>query len=244
MRKWLVVMLLFLTGCSVSQTQLTTALSARIESVFNDTTVVNVNEVNPLYRFYMPKGVGKRFSNQVASIVVSHDVEVMLAVDVANIIMQRYYRTQLVNNMRVIPSKESLIFQQTGLFNHINGDLLNYDIQIANSDEEYSILIRSNYFMLSAQMPLAKVEPVLFDMLVMLKTAEASRDVIVASVSNKQVVNYQQQTVEMFQQIAPESGTIGDMIRIMSGQLDFAEFIREGEDEFVDIADDVVDRPD
>ena len=155
-------------------------------------------------------------------------------VDVPAIIMQRYYRSQLVNNLRVLTTNEQALFTHEGSFVHHSGETMYFNVSISQKDQDFTIILQTNHFIFSSVVPSVKVEPVLSDMLTLMKTATANRNDIVEAYSNKQVIDYQQQVLEIFLQVAPESGTLADMDRLVSGNLDFSGFIDEGKSELPD----------
>lgn len=223
MRKWMIVFLILLAGCTVSAD----SLSVRIEGALNDAieakTATIVNHTTELYQFYLPFHMGKKASNATSVLLQSSDVEIVMSVDAANIIMQRFYRTSLnANQLRKIPTYAQVVFDQSGQFTNSNKVTLNYRLIVSQLEESvYSIVLQSDAVLLSSVVQLPKIESTVFDMMTVAKSAKVNRETIVSMYSNKQIINYQRQTLELFEQIAPESGRVADMISIVEGNMNF-----------------------
>lgn len=228
MRKFVLILVLILAGCNVTYEQLQPQLEAKVSTALTAKTPSVLNQNTPFYSYYLPPHMGRRFSNHVATIFVSNDEEIVMNLDVPSIIMQRYYRNRLTNNLRVLNTDELAFFTYHSSYTHNSGETLSANITISEVDDKFTIVIQTDHFIFSSVVPLSKVEPVLYDMLTLMRSAKANRNEVVSAYSNKQVIDYQQQVLEIFEQVAPESGTLADMDRLISGNLDFSQFINEG----------------
>ncbi len=231
MRKLILVMVLVLAGCSIGSQQVQPQLETLVSNALTAKTPTVLNQNTPYYSYYLPPHMGRRFSNQIASIFVSDQVEIIMNLDVPSIIMQRYYRNQLVNNLRTLETDDMTYFVHHSNYVHFNGETMSANITISEVDEKYAIVIQTDHFILSSVTPLSKVEATLYDMLTLMRSAKANRNEVVTAFSNKQVIDYQQQVLEMFELVAPESGTLADMDRLITGNLDFSQFINEGNED-------------
>ncbi|MDP3306139.1 MAG: hypothetical protein Q8S15_08705 [Erysipelotrichaceae bacterium] len=240
MRKYLIVFILFISGCSVSGTSLEQQIDASVAFVSSQPAVELRNNRLPLYSYYLPRNIGKRSSNQLAATFVSYNEEVVLSLDIASIIMNRFYRIQLAGQLRPLYGKQNALIAKKVSLNDINGASIDYRIVILPfSEDRYMVYVQSQEFLASAMLPLSKVQPVLTDMLIVLRSAQAQSNDIINLFSNKIVIDYDRISKELIEFIAPESGTIVDMLKLITGDFDFDETLP---DDYYD--DDVIEIPD
>jgi hypothetical protein len=239
MRTYLIVFILFISGCSVSGVSLNQQVDASVVFVSSQPEIQLRNNNTKLYSYYLPRNIGKRSSNQLAATLISHDEEIVLSLDIASIIMNRFYRVQLAGQLRPLYGSQQAIVIKNGSFKESNGMMSDYRIVVMKlSDDRYMTYVQNRNFLVSAILPKAKVQPVLTDMLIILRSAKAQSNDIVNLFSNKVVVDYNRISRELIEFIAPESGTIVDMLKLITGDFDFDETLP---DDYYD--DDVIEIP-
>ncbi|MDP2812980.1 MAG: hypothetical protein Q8N92_00885, partial [Erysipelotrichaceae bacterium] len=141
---------------------------------------------------------------------------------------------------RPLYGKQNALIAKKVSLNDINGASIDYRIVILPfSEDRYMVYVQSQEFLASAMLPLSKVQPVLTDMLIVLRSAQAQSNDIVNLFSNKIVIDYDRISKELIEFIAPESGTIVDMLKLITGDFDFDETLP---DDYYD--DDVIEIPD
>lgn len=240
MRKYLIVFMLFISGCSVSGVSLNQQIDESVNFISAQPAIEIRNNHSPLYSYYLPRNLGKRSSNQLSATFVSNNEEIVLSLDIASIIMNRFYRIQLAGQLRPLYGTQNASVVKNGSFNENNGTVLDYRIVVLPFTEDQSMVyVQSQDFLISALLPKPKIQPVLTDMLIILRSAKAENNDIVNLFSNKVVVDYDRISKELIEFIAPESGTIVDMLKLITGDFDFDETLP---DDYYD--DDVIEVPD
>jgi hypothetical protein len=223
----------------VSGVSLNQQVDASVVFVSSQPEIQLRNNNTKLYSYYLPRNIGKRSSNQLAATLISHDEEIVLSLDIASIIMNRFYRVQLAGQLRPLYGSQQAIVIKNGSFKESNGMMSDYRIVVMKlSDDRYMTYVQNRNFLVSAILPKAKVQPVLTDMLIILRSAKAQSNDIVNLFSNKVVVDYNRISRELIEFIAPESGTIVDMLKLITGDFDFDETLP---DDYYD--DDVIEIP-
>lgn len=230
MRKLVVLLLILLVGCTANVEKIkpqidqaiTSAIQAKISHVLNQNT--------PYYSYYLPPHIGRRFVNEVATILVSNNDEIVLQLDVPSIISQRFYRTNNANK-ETLETTQSYYYEYEGVFIDDKEETHPIKLTISENQDRFVIYIQSDNFILSSSVKLSRVEEIVNDMIVILRSAVARKDKVVVAYSNKQVINYRQQVLEIFEQVAPESGTLVDMDHLIKGELDFSQFDIEGQED-------------
>lgn len=240
MRKYLIVFLIFMTGCSMAGISPEQQVDASIAFVSAQSTAEIRNHNSPLYSYYLPRNVGKRSSNQLSATFTSYGEEFVLSLDIASIIMNRFYRIQLADQLRPLYGTQNAIIVKNGSLKENNGTTSDYRIVVLPFTEEKSMVyVQSQNFLVSSLLPKTKIQPVLIDMLIVIRSARAQTNDVVNLFSNKVVVDYDRISKELIEFIAPESGTIVDMLKLITGDFDFDESLP---DDYYD--DDVIEIPD
>lgn len=239
MRKYWIILIVFLSGCSVSGVSVNQQLESGVAFVNALPMVELHNQNSPLFSYYLPKSVGKRDSNQFSATLISHGQTMTLSLDAASIIMNRFYRVQLGGQLRKLYGTQNALAVKNGSFTDSLGVISDYRITILPYNDPWvMIYAQNNQFLVSSIVLKANIRPVLTDMLIVLRSAEAETNDIVNLFSNKVVVDYNRISRELLEFIAPESGTIVDMLKLISGDFDFDETIP---DDYYD--DDIYELP-
>lgn len=236
MRKLIILLMVLLVGCTSNVDTMKPQIDEAISDAIQAKTPSVLNQHTPYYSYYLPPHMGRRFVNEVATILVSNHDEIVLQLDVPAIISQRFYRTSLTNSDQET-IKKSYFYEFEGSFINKKTETRPISLTIQQQNGRYVIFMQSDHFILSSSVKLSRVEDVVNDMIVILRSAVAEKEKVIAEYSNKQVINYQQQVLEMFEQVAPESGTLADMDRLIQGKLDFSEYVTEGEEDGIEIPD-------
>ncbi len=239
MRKYWIVLIVFLSGCSVSGVSVN-------QQIDNGAAFVNAlpmvelhNQNSPLFSYYLPRNIGKRDANRFSVTLISHGQTITLSLDAASIIMNRFYRVQLGGQLRKLYGTQNALAVKNGSFTDALGVISDYRITVLPYTESWvMIYAQNNQFLVSSIVPKANIQPVLTDMLIILRSAKAESNDIVNLFSNKVVVDYNRISRELLEFIAPESGTIVDMLKLINGDFDFDETIP---DDYYD--DDIYELP-
>ena len=163
----------------------------------------------------------------------------VVSLDIASIIMNRFYRIQLAGQLRPLYGTDNAIAVKNGSFKENNGTTTDFRIVVLPFTAKLRMVyVQSQDFLVSAVLPMAKIQPVLSDMLIVLRNAKAQSNDVVNLFSNKVVVDYDRISKELIEFIAPESGTIVDMLKLITGDFDFDETLP---DDYYD--DDVIEIP-
>jgi hypothetical protein len=227
MKKSLVAicLILVLAACQVQSIQ-ETRISNSLESFQRQGTSIQ-NIVTPSYSFYRPFHVGVYQSGAYFMALKSYDEIIMLNVDVVGVIAKNVYVTTLNRSLRTITLDPPLI-HIIGEFDNIQSQTQTYELKITRYEERYSLMLRSFNIVLTANVALANVESVLADMIVILKSSTVDDERIMTLYANiEKRADLQVQSENLFNQLAPESGTIADMINLLKGPPTLEELLRE-----------------
>lgn len=149
MKKKLLVGLMcafLLCGCTVSKEEIT----ANMDDLLDDAAVAAISgEVNMnkgLMSYYLQPSIGRRESNATNSVFIMSGNEVILNIDVASIVSQKYYGKQSM--LREIDTFGNQIFEKEGVFVSSSDVVRDYRYRLYQlTDKEYGIVLQTSNLM-------------------------------------------------------------------------------------------------
>ena len=208
----LIVSLVVLTGCSdVTLSSLNSQLRAALErsSAIQLTATNNIQK--NLYSFYLPPHMGRVQSTDTASILRVNNVNILMNLDVIDVIADTYYATKNVFKRLVAQSQSVVSFD--GTLTTTQQKTIAYKVTVIDiGNNEVLLTLESGYFILTAIAPIAETSSILEDMVLLVRSARVDKDQVLVNYSTRESIDYQQETIDLFEQIAPESGSVLDMI--------------------------------
>ena len=165
-----------------------------------------------LFSYYLPLHMGRKTSTTTSAQFKTQAQTIVLSLDIINILNQEYYR-DLNNPIRSALRKDNAVFVQDGYFGRFDGVRVPFLVIASQlSDHWVFVQIQTDTFILSSIHPQSISANLLIDMMSIARTTQVNRDLIIAQYSNRDVITYQRENLNIFSQIAPESGTVIDMI--------------------------------
>jgi hypothetical protein len=227
MKKILMILMfaLSLSACQISGIQ-DVQIDRTLESFNRESNVVQ-NIITTNYSFYRPFHVGIMQSQPYGISLKSHNEVIILNVDVVGIIARELYKNSLNRTLRLL-TRDTPLIHRVGEFIDIDGKTQTYELKINFVNDRYIVVLRSYHVVLSSDVSVSSLQSVLKDMISILVSATTSNDRIISLYSNvDERVNLQSQSENLFNQLAPESGTIADMINLLKGPPTLEELLRE-----------------
>lgn len=164
-----------------------------------------------MYSYYLPPHVGRKNSTDISTILTSNNVNILMNLDVIDVISDTYYDTSRSFKSMLAASKDLTNFESS--FVNKKGDPVTYRVSVLKvSDSLILLTLEGGYFMFTAITPLSLSSEILFDMITIAKSCEVNKDKVLLAYSTRESIDYKKETIDMFSQIAPESGTVLDMI--------------------------------
>lgn len=185
------------------------------------------NIITPKYSFYRPFHAGVKDSGPYFVSLMSNQEIILFNVDVVGVIAKELYETSLNNTLRTITLDEPLI-HYVGEYKNHKGNNQAYELKLTKQGERFTIMLRSYDVVLTSSVALANIEAVLRDMISILKNSTVDDKLIMSLYTNvDNRLDLQSQSENLFNQLAPESGTIADMINLLKGPPTLEELLRE-----------------
>lgn len=173
-------------------------------------TVAN-NIQKPLYTFYLPPHIGRIQSTETASILRVGNINILMNLDVIDVIADTYYASGNVFKQLVAQTQSVVSFE--GTLTTTQQKPIAYKVTVIDiGNREVLLTLESGYFIMTAIVPIGEAATILEDMVLMVRSAIVDTDEVLLSYSTRESIDYQQETINLFEQIAPESGSVLDMI--------------------------------
>ena len=216
MRKWSRIFLslnlvTLLSGCVDSAVTLQQSFTLAIENAAQSEITRMSNHSASYFDYYLPITMGRVQSSDSSVILKSKDTKILLTLDVVNIIL---------NNSLAKSSDLRLVFDESKAMINLVGKSLDsrgydqsYKAQVFDlENDDYLIVIQTQSALISAKTKVGLVSNTAYEMLRLARTVVIDRPLILANYSNAETINYHKVNLNMFSQMAPESGTVLDMI--------------------------------
>jgi hypothetical protein len=216
MRKFMISSLLFflfLGGCTqINQSNLESAILASIEDVVDNPNYGLNNMRKGLYTYYLPKSIGRISSTELSSVLISHNTKILMNLDVIAVLSETYY-SDTQNVLRSFVNKESALVDLSGFYLDSDFHRIDFTVTVIKlSNQKVLLTVQTEYFIFSSIAAMALSPELVFDMLSVARSIKMDKPAILLAYSQREIINYQKETLSIFSQIAPESGTVLDMI--------------------------------
>ena len=211
-----IVLVLLLTGCSkVSERFVVNQASIALDDAIVSAISTHTNIDKGFISYYLEPFIGRRDGNASNSVFIIDGEEVVLNVDVPSIITAKYYASDLSGEggFRTGDSFPNLVLEKEGSFFSGSGLIREFQCRIYQpTEEKYGILIQTSNVMMYAEVPYAKLSNTIYHMMRILRTVRVDEEKVVTAYSQKEMMNYHKETLEIFQTLYPEDGTLHDML--------------------------------
>jgi len=214
-RLFFVFIVLFgLSACSeVTSDNLSVYLKATANEAESETVNPVANISKGMYTYYLPPYVGRKSSTETSTILFSNNVNILMNLDVIDVISDSYYDTSTTRSFKSMLAKTDNLDSFDGIFTNVAGEEIAYRVSILPINETLVLLtLEGGYFIFTAITPISVSNEILYDMLKIARSCTVNKPAVLLAYSTRESIDYQKETLDMFSQIAPESGTVLDMI--------------------------------
>lgn len=208
----LILGLVVLSGCSDVSVN---SLESRLLDALQRSAEVRLSAANniqkPLYTFYLPPHIGRIQSTETASILRVGNVNILMNLDVIDVIADTYYASGNVFKRLVAQTQSVVSFD--GTLTTTQQKTISYKVTVIDIGyREVLLTLEGGYFIMTSIVPIGDAAAILEDMVLLVRSAIVDTDEVLLSYSTRESIDYQQETINLFEQIAPESGSVLDMI--------------------------------
>lgn len=161
------------------------------------------NSTKQIYDYYLPNDVKIKQSGPVSNVLTMDGYDVIMNVDISAIMNQSETFVDVKDNKFVV--------NKTVTLKNLDEKETTYRILIEALDETYLVVLESYDMRYISVVPLASIEPVLEKMILIARTLKVDQERVIATYSNKEVIDYHHEAVEIFSENIPESGYINEV---------------------------------
>lgn len=203
----ILVTLIILSGCS--------AKPINIDQSINDALAkplpLGTNHTKSYFRYYLPLDANLRQSTQVSSLVYYQDSLVLIQLNVSNIVTKQYYSDdQETKPLLEVPDGSGYETIE-GVYQDRDGENRNYVLAYKEVGKQYVFVLTNEYVEITTIVPTSNANLTLEMMFTVMRSVQVDEEKVVATFSNKEIINYAPIREEFFEVAIPESGSLIDM---------------------------------
>jgi hypothetical protein len=207
-----------------------------IEDALKQETSTYLTMNRDLFSYYLPVSIGRKLATPNSVTLNSHNQSILMSLDVVNILNQAYYKDE--DSLRDLLKDGVAFYTRTDTFLSNQSIPIDFRVSAAKiSDHLVLLILQTEHFVFTSIHPEAISPDILYDMLRVARSARIAKDVVLNTYSKREIIDFKVQNLNMFAQVAPESGTVMDMIK----ELDELEFSDGGLEEDENDPDALVD---
>lgn len=166
-----------------------------------------------MFSYYIPPSIGRKSSSLNSVTLQSHNQNILMILDVINILNESYFKDN-EGTLRKLLKVENAFYTSTGFYESDNKVLSAYLVSAMKlSDSTVLLSLQTENFVFMSIHPLSISPDILYDMLRVARSTSINRDLILSTFSTREVLDFKTQSLNMFTQAGPESGTVLDMIK-------------------------------
>lgn len=217
MKRLLGLLLIVLFGLSACSEVTSGNVLAYLQASANEAESVSLNSAvnisKGLYSYYLPPNIGRKTSTETSTILTSNNVNILMNLDVIDVIKDSYYETSTSGSFKSMLASTKNLSTFDGVFKNSDDKDVIYRVSVLKVNDTMILLtLEGGYFVFTAIVPVSLANEVLYDMILIARTAKVDSAAVLLAYSTRETIDYQKETLDMFSQIAPESGTVLDMI--------------------------------
>ncbi|MBE6114732.1 MAG: hypothetical protein E7191_06585 [Erysipelotrichaceae bacterium] len=216
MRKLLVCILcLLLCGCGISEKQLEDNFDSLITSIKSENAVETTNKHRTYFDYFLPRNVGKRFSDEENAVFVLGNQQFYMNLDVTDLIVTEYYSpifSYQQTRLREIKKIGNVVINKSGEMLNSSQEMKKYNVVVTDlSEGEYLVYVQYGDVYFAALSPLAEVENLVYEMFKIGRSVKLEKQEILSAYSNKETVIITQ-SYDLFEKVFPENGVVYDVL--------------------------------
>lgn len=216
MKKVIVCILcLLLCGCSVSEKSLEDNFDSLIYSIRAEKAVESTNKHRTYFDYFLPRNVGKRFSNEENAVFVLGNQQFYMNLDITDLIVTEYYSpifSYQQTRLREIKKLGDVVINKSGEMLNSSEEMKKFNVVVTDlGDAEYLLYVQYGDVYFAALCPLAEVENLVYEMFKIGRSVKIEKQEILSAYSNKETVIITQ-SYDLFEKVFPENGVVYDVL--------------------------------
>ncbi len=164
----------------------------------------NQNHNKGFFSYYLPLNVGVLRSNKISTVLLVDGSEVFMGLNVSEVLSDKIESTSAERSDFVLVKD---FLTQDNLNQTIANQLVIEQLDL----DQYLLYLKVNEMFFVSSLPRAAISTTLENILVISRTIDVDKKLVVAEFSNKEEMNYQQQVIELFSESIPEEGFLKEI---------------------------------
>lgn len=221
MRKklWMILLagMILMTGCTkiTTERQMLTIAEDRINSAVTSEISSSTNINKGFVSFYLEPSIGRFGGNKTNSVFLVGGHDVVLTIDVSSIVTAKYYSSDNPDLivLREVDAFPNQVYEKEGTFLSGSGLVREYRCRIYHIGEKnYGIMMQTSNIIMVAECPMSDTPDLAMMMMRILRTVRCDEEQVVTAYSQKEMIDYRKEVLDIFQKIYPENGSLADML--------------------------------
>lgn len=211
--------LIFLTGCTYQRDfHLQDALNAELANA-QESVIFKPNMNKKYYAYYLYPYIGRHNSTQSGNVLNYRGTQFVMNLNIASLINQKYYADAKDDTDSFLDCAAS----SSGEYEDYWNETHSFEIHIYNLDEYYVTVFSSDTVEFYAVSDPIKAAELASEMLKMARSVTVNTSEVIAAYSYKETVDYENEKIELFKSVAPESGRIEELFEDYSESTEVEE---------------------
>lgn len=200
-----IIVLLSLVGCTKYSDDLNALLSQKVDEALT-IAADRPNYNHQYYSYYIEPCVGRIRSSEASNIFNYLGTRIILNLNVSGIISSAYYPSELVDDLKL--SELQLLANKNGTYIDYFNEEHPYDICLYQVSNGVLTLFHSDtidLYSISGKYDAVEISKV---MMRIARSIKIDRELVISTFSRQQMIYNKKETIQLFQNLAPESGVI------------------------------------
>lgn len=209
MKKFVLILItsFLLSGCTYQTSfNVQDALNEEIASA-EAAAVFSPNMNKEYYSYYLYPYVGRHKSTQTANVLNYHGTQFVMNLNISSLINQEYYQDAASEEYAI----GNLIASSNGEYIDYWSDTHTYQADIYEQNDYYIVVFTTDtveFYAVTGPIMATKLSGIMLKMARSVKTDQAA---VITAYSYSKTVDYQNEKIELFKSVSPESGRIEEL---------------------------------
>lgn len=204
------ILCLLLTGC----TKVSGSLQSRLEqqiSAASEHAVNSPNSRKTYYSYYLDPSIGRISSTETGNVFSLNGVQFVMNLDVASIINEKYYPDSPVLHSYALDA--DVIAETSGKVKDRSGEELAYNARVCQyQDDLYVLNVDCGYIRFESLCGINEAPLIAARMIEIARSVTVSAGEVLAAYTTLEGIDYAGTPVELFEDKAPENGSIEELL--------------------------------
>ena len=207
-QKLALIPVLLLFGCS----RITDDIQTRLNDKLADAAETEINYTNyskNYYSYYLQPSVGRMDADQTSNTFELDGNKFVMNLNIVSVISEKKGSGILLGKDAIDASQT--IASSEGTYTDAEGTELPYEIRICSAGRTDAVIMHTAYFDFCGFCDANKAPEMAAEMMRIARSARVNPDAILSEYAYDEAISYTGKAVKLFEDIAPESGTIEDL---------------------------------